>query len=69
VESFPPGRQITVCEAADDAGVAQPNGHIDVGPKGDSVALAIQPGNAIFVHINLAKSSAASVLADITQEP
>jgi hypothetical protein len=29
----------------------------------------IQPGNAVFVHIDLAKSAATSVIADITQEP
>jgi hypothetical protein len=69
VETFPPGAEITVFEAADNDGVSQPAGRIDVGPRGDSVALAIQPGNAVFVHIDLAKSSAASVLADISQEP
>jgi len=40
-----------------------------VGPKGDSVALLIQPGNAVYVHIDLAKSGATSAVADITQEP
>jgi hypothetical protein len=29
----------------------------------------IQPGNAVFVHVDLAKSAATSVVADITQEP
>jgi hypothetical protein len=31
--------------------------------------MVIQPGNAVFVQIDLAKSGATSVIADITQEP
>jgi hypothetical protein len=69
VETFPPGSEITLFEAPDDDGVCPPAGRVAVGQKGDSVALVIQPGNAVFVHIDLAKSAATSVIADITQEP
>jgi len=69
VETFPPGCQITLFEAADDEGVSPSNGRVAVGPKGDSVALFIQPGNAVFVHVDLAQSAVTSVIADITQEP
>jgi hypothetical protein len=69
VETFPPGCEIKVFEAPDTEGLPPSNGHIEVGQRGDSVGLAVQPGNAIFVHINLSESKVASVLADITQEP
>jgi hypothetical protein len=70
VETFPPGSEISLFEAPDEDGVApSQGGHIAVGTRGDSVALMIQPGNAVFVHIDLAKSAATSVIADITQEP
>jgi hypothetical protein len=69
VEMFPPGCQIKLFEAPDDDGVAPTNGHVDVGQRGDSVALAVQPGYAVFVHVELVNSSAVSVLADITEEP
>jgi len=69
VEAFPPGCEIKLFEASDDDGVAPVDGHIHVGPRGDSVALNIQPGNAVFVHVDLANSNAMTVLADITQEP
>ena len=69
VETFPPGTEISLFEAADDDGVSPGDGRVAVGPRGDSVALLIQPGNAVFVHIDLAKSAATSVIADITQEP
>jgi len=69
VETFPPGSEITLFEAADEDGVAPTEGRVAVGLRGDSVALLIQPGNAVFVHIDLAKSAATSVVADITQEP
>ncbi len=69
VETFPPGSEITLFEAADDDGVSPSEGRVAVGPRGDSVALVVQPGNAVFVHIDLAKSAATSVIADITQEP
>ncbi len=69
VETFPPGSQITLLEAEENDGVNPSNRRVDVGPRGDSVALVVQPGHAVFVHIDLAKSAATSVLADITQEP
>lgn len=69
VETFPPGCEIKLFEAPDDHGVAPSTGHVDVGQRGDSVALVVRPGHAIFVHIDLAKSKTASVLADITEEP
>lgn len=69
VETFPPGAHIKLFEAADDDGVAPAEGHVEVGPRGDSVAMNIRPGNAVFVHIDLSKSAATSVVADITQEP
>ena len=69
VETFPPGAEITLFEAPDDDAVSPTNGRVSVGPKGDSVALLIQPGNAVYVHIDLAKSGATSATADITQEP
>jgi hypothetical protein len=69
VETFPPGCQITLFEAADEDGVSPSERLVAVGPRGDSVALAVQPGNAVFVHIDLAQSAATSVIADITQEP
>jgi hypothetical protein len=69
VESFPPGCQIKLFEAPDNNGGPPSNGHVDVGQQGDSVALGVRPGYAIFVHVDLAKSQAASVLADITEEP
>ena len=69
VETFPPGSEITLFEAPDEDGVSPTDGCVSVGARGDSVALVIQPGNAVFVHIDLAKSAATSVIADITQEP
>ena len=69
VETFPPGCAIKVYEAPDDDGVAPVKTHVDVGQHGDSVALMVGPGNAIYVHVDLAQSRAVSVLADITQEP
>jgi hypothetical protein len=69
VETFPPGSEISLFEGADDDGVSPSEGRVAVGPRGDSVALVVQPGNAVFVHIDLAKSAATSVIADITQEP
>ncbi|HEV8040193.1 MAG TPA: hypothetical protein VGP62_15100 [Bryobacteraceae bacterium] len=69
VETFPPGSEITLFEAPDEDGVSPTDGSVSVGVRGDSVALVIQPGNAVFVHIDLAKSAATSVIADITQEP
>ncbi len=69
VETFPPGSEISLFEAADEDGVSPADSRVAVGPRGDSVALVIQPGNAVFVHIDLAKSAATSVIADITQEP
>ncbi len=69
VEAFPPGCQIKLFEAPDEDGVAPSNGHVDVGQRGDAVAMVVQPGHAIFVHVDLANSTSASVLADITQEP
>jgi hypothetical protein len=69
VETFPPGSEITLFEAPDADGVAPTEGRVAVGVRGDSVALMVQPGNAVFVHIDLAKSAATSVVADITQEP
>lgn len=69
VETFPPGSEISLFEAPDNDGLAPSEGRVAVGERGDSVALVIQPGNAVFVHIDLTKSNAASVIADITQEP
>jgi hypothetical protein len=69
VETFPPGSEITLFEAPDQDGVSPTDGRVAVGSRGDSVAMVIQPGNAVFVHIDLAKSAATSVVADITQEP
>jgi hypothetical protein len=69
VETFPPGSEVSLFEAPDDDGVSPTEGRVAVGTRGDSVALVIQPGNAVFVHIDLAKSAATSVIADITQEP
>jgi hypothetical protein len=69
VETFPPGSEITLFEAPDEDGVAPTDSRVAVSVRGDSVALVIQPGNAVFVHIDLAKSAATSVIADITQEP
>jgi hypothetical protein len=68
VETFPPGSEITLFEAGDEDGSPSER-KVAVGPRGDSIALLIQPGNAVFVHIDLAKSAATSVIADITQEP
>jgi len=69
VETFPPGCQIRLFEAPDNDGLAPSSGQVEVGQRGDSVGLAVQPGNAVFLHIDLAASKVASVLADITQEP
>jgi hypothetical protein len=69
VETFPPGAEVTLFEAPDDDGVLHSGSRVAVGARGDSVALVIQPGNAVFVHIDLANSAATSVIADITQEP
>jgi hypothetical protein len=69
VETFPPGSEVTLFEAPDADGVAPAEGRVAAGVRGDSVALVVQPGNAVFVHIDLAKSAATSVVADITQEP
>lgn len=69
IETFPPGSEITLFEAADDDGVTPTEARVALGNRGDSVAMMVQPGNAVFVHIDLAKSSATSVIADITQEP
>ncbi len=69
VETFPPGSEITLFEAPDEDGASLTDSRVSVGVRGDSVALMIQPGNAVFVHIDLAKSAATSVIADITQEP
>ena len=69
VETFPPGCQITLFEAADDDAGRTKNGRIELGTKGDSVALMIQPGNAVFVHFDQGKSTVTSVLADVSQEP
>ncbi len=69
IETFPPGSEITLFEAADNDGVTPTDCRVAVGSRGDSVAMVVQPGNAVFVHIDLAKSAATSVIADITQEP
>jgi len=69
VETFPPGCEIKLFEAPDDDAVVPENGQVNVGPRGDSVALDIRPGNAVFVRIDLSNSQAMTVLADITQEP
>ena len=69
VEQFPPGCVITVFEAPEAETGGSQTGRVDVGPRGDSVALTIQPGNAVFVQFDQGKSSTASVLADIAQEP
>jgi hypothetical protein len=69
VETFPPGCQVTLFEAPDCAGGPERDGQIELGSKGDSVALVVRPGNAVFVRFDQGKSAVASVLADISQEP
>lgn len=69
IEAFPPGCQVALFEAAEDTRGPQENSRIELGSKGDSVAMVVQPGHAVFVHYDQGKSIATSVLADISQEP